>query len=304
MGNFASVASLSDSALLIETSRLAANERSSTAQLIAALREVDARRLFLGLGYSSMFTYCTQALHLSEQAAYSRIEAARASRAFPQIVDELTTGSLTLTTAVLLAPHLTRDNAASLFQRSSFKSKREVETLIAEVHPMPDAPDAIRKELVEPLAPDRYRIQFTADQETHDKLRYAQALLRHQILDGDINAIVKKALTLLIADLERRKLGMAKRPRTSTPPLAPGSRHVAAHVRREVWVRDDGRCAFLGVGGRCGERGRLEYHHVRPFAAGGPATPANIELRCRAHNGHDAVMYFGREAIERGKSSG
>lgn len=296
MGNFASVTSLSDSALLIETSRLASSERSSTAQLIAALREVDARRLYLGLGYSSMFMYCTQALHLSEQAAYSRIEVARASRAFPQLVEELTTGSLTLTTAVLLAPHLTRDNVSTLLERATFKTRREVEKLIAEVHPMPDVPDAVRKEVVAPLAPDRYRIQFTADQETHDKLRYAQALLRHQIVDGDICAIVGKALTLLIADVERRKLGMARRPRAGAPALAAGSRKVPAHVRREVWVRDDGRCAFLGPAGRCAERGRLEYHHVKPFAAGGPATPANIELRCRAHNGHEALIYFGREA--------
>src|SRR5687767_4063210 len=147
MGNFASVTTLSDAALLIETSWLAASERSSTAQLIAALREVDSRRLFLGLGHSSMFVYCTQALHLSEQAAYSRIEVARASRAFPQLVEELTTGGLTLTTAVLLAPHLTRDNVSMLLQRARFRTKREVEKLVAEVHPMPDVPDAVRREV-------------------------------------------------------------------------------------------------------------------------------------------------------------
>ena len=60
-----------------------------------------------GQGFSSLFTYCTQALHLSEHAAYSRIEAARAARRFPIILDLLADGAVNLTTICLLGPHLT-----------------------------------------------------------------------------------------------------------------------------------------------------------------------------------------------------
>ena len=49
--------------------------------------ELDARRLYLGEGYSSLFTYCTQALHLAEGAAYNRIETARAARRFPMVLE-------------------------------------------------------------------------------------------------------------------------------------------------------------------------------------------------------------------------
>jgi hypothetical protein len=62
-----------------------------------------------------------------------------------------------------------------------------------------------------------------------------------------------------------------------------------------VWRRDEGRCAYTGREGRCTERGFLEYHHVRPYAAGGVATAANIELRCRAHNTYEVSLFFGRE---------
>ena len=55
-------------------------ERRATAALVASLAELDERRLYLGEGYSSLFTYCTQCLRLSEHAAYSRIEAARERR--------------------------------------------------------------------------------------------------------------------------------------------------------------------------------------------------------------------------------
>ena len=48
--------------------------------LVASLAEMDARKLYLGEGCSSLFTYCTRVLYLSEYAAYGRIEAARAAR--------------------------------------------------------------------------------------------------------------------------------------------------------------------------------------------------------------------------------
>ena len=47
---------LSDEQLLLELRRLAGQERQATARLIAALGELDARRLYLGEGCSSLFT--------------------------------------------------------------------------------------------------------------------------------------------------------------------------------------------------------------------------------------------------------
>jgi hypothetical protein len=71
---------LSDSDLLAEVKRLAGSERLAVAKLVSALAEFDARRLYLGQGCSSMFTYCTQVLHPAEHAAFNRIEPARAAR--------------------------------------------------------------------------------------------------------------------------------------------------------------------------------------------------------------------------------
>jgi hypothetical protein len=145
---------------------------------------------------------------------------------------------------------------------------------------------------VTPLAPERYKIQFTASREVHDKLRRAQSLLRHVIPNGDPAAVFERALDVLLQDLERKKLAVTSRSRASKK-TAPGTRHIPAAVRREVWRRDGGRCAFVGAAGRCAERGFLELHHVVPFAKGGEATTANIELRCRAHNAYEAQLSFG-----------
>lgn len=64
-------------------------------------------------------------------------------------------------------------------------------------------------------------------------------------------------------------------------------------MKRAVWDRDGGRCAFVGAAGRCAERGFLEYHHVVPFVDGGETTVGNLELRCRAHNAHEVERWFG-----------
>ena len=73
------LSALSDRELLDETLRMAGRARTATADLLALLAEVDSRGLYLHLGCSSLFTYCTHVLRLSEPAAYARITAARAA---------------------------------------------------------------------------------------------------------------------------------------------------------------------------------------------------------------------------------
>ena len=147
-----------------------------------------------------------------------------------------------------------------------------------------------------PIAAERYKIQFTVDRETYDKLRLAQDLLRHAVPSGDPAVIFERAVTLLVAQLQRQKTAATNRPQR--PRRSNGfSRHIPSAVKRTVWQRDGGRCAFEGTHGRCPETGFLEYHHVVPFAAGGKTSAENIQLRCRAHNGYEAERYFGPKGV-------
>ena len=327
---------LSDPDLMARVRLAAQSERRATAHLIALLIELDSRRLYLGEGFSSLFTYCTQALHLSEHAAYNRIEAARAAKRFPIILDLISESIVTLTSVRLLAPHLTPENHRAVLERARHKSKRDIELLVAGLHPQPDVPPVVRKlttpavpqmpaaktielmtseaadapramapakELpvsrpaeVKPIAPERYKVQFTVDRATHDKLRRAQDLLRHAVPSGDPAVIFGRALTLLVDKLERKKAAATDHPHRSRPANG-ASRHIPSAVKRSVWRRDGGGCAFEGTQGRCAETGFLEYHHVVPFAAGGETSEANVQLRCRAHNGYEAAQYFGPKRL-------
>jgi len=353
-------AGLSDSDLLRQVALLATRERGATVELVGHLAELDARKLHVAEGYGSLFAYCTGPLRLAEHAAYNRIEAARLSRRFPIVLDLLSDGSLNLSTLRLLAPHLRPENFETLVNQARLRSKREVETLVAQLAPRPDVAASVRKlperwpvaqaakplsgeecrsvnvserppaatdlstdsirlaatsdlraqpvepaealprlsdrPRVVPSAPGRYRVRFTMTAPTHEKLRRAQELLRREVPDGNPDSIIDRALTLLLEDVARRKLAVTSRARKS-PLVGTRSRHIPAQVRRAVWLRDGGRCAFVGARGRrCDERVYLEFHHREPYAIGGEATVANISLRCRAHNVYEAKLAFGPTA--------
>ena len=172
------------------------------------------------------------------------------------------------------------------------------------------AASAGRPAVVRPLAADRYEIRFTATSATRDKLRLATDLLRHALPNGNMAEVIDRALGALLEQLARQKFGAVRhrraadaesggstvsRPKHSVPAdrRRSDTRHIPAAVKRAVWLRDGGRCAFVGKGlRRCKARGRLEFHHVRPYAVGGTPAADNIQIRCRAHNVFEADLFF------------
>jgi 5-methylcytosine-specific restriction endonuclease McrA len=226
---------------------------------------------------------------------------------------------------------VTEANHREVYERARHRTKREVEEIAATLRPKPDVRTMIRKlpepptasptpratpvsvsaprpmlmiheapkpPIVQALAPERYKLQVTMSRETRDKLLRAQDLMRHSVANGDVAVILDRALDLLLAHLERQKCSATVRPRETATPNST-SRRIPASVRRSVWKRDEGQCAFIGTRGRCHETGFLEFHHVRPFADGGEAIVENIELRCRAHNHYQADLFFGDQLTVR-----
>src|SRR5262245_57084877 len=113
---------LSDGSLLSGLKALIGRDRETTAELLAHLAEVDQRKLYLPAAYPSMFAYCVGELHLSEDAAAKRIQAARAASRFPIIFEALAGGRLHLSAVCLLAPHLTAENATDLIAAATHRS--------------------------------------------------------------------------------------------------------------------------------------------------------------------------------------
>ena len=285
---------LSDGELLAAIRHLANREHRSSADLVAHFIELDARRLYLGEGYASFFEYCRDGLHLSEDRACNYMAAARTARAFPAVLPMLEDGRLSLSTLRMLGPHLTEKNHAALLGESAFRSKRDVEEILARHFPRAAVAASVRrKPALEPLAANLYLFKATVDGETVGLFRRAQDLGSHAVPSRDAAETLKRALKTYVAELERKRFSATKNPRTKERRRDAASRDIPAAVERAVWTRDGGSCSHVGRGGRrCTSTTFLQYHHLRPWIAGGPASVPNITLRCQAHNLHEADRYF------------
>ena len=362
-----SLTGVADDLVVKRLRALVAQDRATTAELLAHIAEVDARRLYLPAAYPSMYQYCRGELRMSEDMACRRINVARAALAYPRIFPAIESGELNVSTVDALAQHLTPLNADELLSAAASKSRREVECLIAERFPQADvattltplaglsaparitetfclpAPGRVEEassaqigeaeantvdeasalpapsELaglsaparieqaralpapgrgeqprprVAPLAPDRFALQVTVNQHTHDQLRYAQELLGHAVAPGDVAAVLERALDVLVSKLEQKKF--AKSARSGPKRGSKNPRHVPADLRRQVWQRDRGQCTFTSTQGkRCEATSRLEFDHIEPLARGGRTVASNLRLRCRAHNQYAAECEFG-----------
>jgi 5-methylcytosine-specific restriction endonuclease McrA len=316
-----SLTHLSDAALQRDLDSLVCRDRGTTAELVAHIAEMDRRGSYAP-AHASMHAYCIDRLHLSEDAAYKRIQAARAALEFPILFVALAEGRLNLSSVCLLAAHLSKENVGELVTAATHKSNADLRQWLADrlsgsrQAPVPVASarqlearlprlaarqvamaePACIPETPEPAdvaaGPCAYDMQFTMTPEDHERFRYAQVLLSHAVPSGDVAEIYRRAIALLIRETERRRFASTSRPQAKQGPVR--GRHVSAGARRAVWTRDRGRCTFVTPSGhRCRSRSFLEFDHVVPVARGGVADEQNLRLRCRTHNQHAAKRVFG-----------
>lgn len=193
-------------------------------------------------------------------------------------------------------------------------SRDRTEPALRDPHPFGQAQTA-----PEIMPAPRHRFHFTADAELLEFVERLRGLLRHKIPDGRLENIFKEAAKMLLSHLERDKRALptrAARPPAPPVPATPihsktgrgESRTVPRAVKRAVWTRDDGRCAYTAPdGSRCESRDALEYDHMTAWADGGRSdTQDNIRLLCRTHNQRLGRLRFGpRPAVPiRARDSG
>ncbi|HXC49398.1 MAG TPA: hypothetical protein VN634_00820 [Candidatus Limnocylindrales bacterium] len=142
--SFDSIAKLSEKELLDHFECLVARDRRTTAALLVAIAEIDERKLWARHACSSMFSFCMERFHISEQVTAKRLWAARTARRFPVVLDLVARGELHLSAIHLLARHLTAENHLRVLERARHKSSREVERLVAELAPRADVASRVR----------------------------------------------------------------------------------------------------------------------------------------------------------------
>jgi 5-methylcytosine-specific restriction endonuclease McrA len=163
------------------------------------------------------------------------------------------------------------------------------------------AQTAPARALVEPTSEARYRIQLNASASLKEKLELFQALVSHSVPNGDVAAVLERALDLALEQVEKQRFARIDKPRKPRRICASklghrGSRreHIPNAVQREVATRDGLRCTYVSEDGcRCSARAFLQIHHEHPWARGGAPVPENLRLLCAVHNRLLAERDFG-----------
>ena len=346
------IARLADGELTSRLYSLRASERQLLVEFLAYLGELDARKTYLELGFSSTFVFLTDHLGLTRSSAYRRTIAARLMVRFPVVGEYLGDGRLGLTTLVELREVLCEETLASVLSRASGRTEDQVKVLVAALNPRPAPADLLRRlperqaasasraalellartpggtagsgpELrlpadepakgpepdlrparsarVEPISEELRVLRMTVGREFAQDLEAVRDALSHQIPDRGLEAVLHECIRRTLRELARRRTGGDKsRAKVAADAPKPRGRNIPAAVRKAVWSRDQGSCAFVSADGRrCGSTYRLELHHLQSFAKGGPATPENLSLRCSAHNRFHAEKDFGAEVMAR-----
>ena len=130
--------------------------------------------------------------------------------------------------------------------------------------------------------------------------KYPKGAGMEEVIDELLEAFLDKHSP--IRREKRRQIRKARKNRESVPTseLTKSTRYIPQEVKDFVWVRDGGRCAFVGPDGRrCNSRHNLQFEHIKPHAKGGDNSVENIEVLCFCHNQYRAECEFGREKMER-----
>ena len=292
--------SLSDQALLAATEKLAHEERELLIAVLAHLREIERRRLFCDLGFSSLHAYAVKHLKYSDDQAARRINAMRLIKDLPDVAEKVQSGKLSLSNAssaqtfskrTAMSPEKKRD----LVKKLENKSTREAEREMAAINPQ-----AVRRDSVRSVSEETIEIRFAAPRGLEAKLNHLKGILAHKHPQLTLAELVDKLADLGLSEWNPAKPVKPIKTRASLSHSAEGASTqkaaegaltqagaVSACARREIWRRDAGACV------NCGSRHALEIDHSLPKSQGGSGSLANLRLLCRKCNQRAAIRTLG-----------
>lgn len=255
---------LTDKSLLTDTKKLARDYRHITAQLLHHLREIDARKLYSELGYSTLFNYVVQELGFSEASASRRISAMKILKEIPEIEEKIESGDLNLTHLGIAANVFKKEKVTDIeFKKEVLScientSTRTCEKTLLEIV----VPSTIKPPVIE------YR-NIAIREDIYKKFDKIRGLLAAQHYSKD--ELIEKIFDIAIQEIEKKKF-------KTTSKLGPESsegRYIPAGLRKAVFERDRS-CV------KCGSTYNLQFDHIKPIALGGVTELNNLRLLC--HN--------------------
>jgi len=304
---------LSDSELLQKTERSIKRQKEATLELLEDLLEVDQRRLYTTLSFSSLWEYLHRGFHYSEMQSSELVNAVRLMRAHPAVKEQIKQEELSITTASQIQRFVNQEKkvghvisseqTAEILESCKGLSKREVEkTLIGFSS---ESGWALSRERVKTVDQNHTELKFLVTEETLQVLSQVKDLLGNEAL----SQIFDQSLRVYL-EVEKKKRGRTERDgktvktaakeketkteketssQESTLPVKsePMSRFISIEVKRAVAKRSSGQCEFVNptTQVRCRSRFRLQFdHYPIPFCKGGKNTVEGLRHLCQSHN--------------------
>lgn len=284
--------------LLNRVEKLARTERKITHLILWHIVEIESRRLFLDLGYTSFFKYMTAHIHYSEDAAYRRIQAARLLKKVPQVDKAIENGSLNLTqlqnVQKCLNVEIESGNKVSiqkteaLLEQIQNKSSIETQKILAVEFNQPIQVH----EVLKPQQDDSTRMQITLTEDQMKDLQQAKELLSHVLP----NPSWAELFSYLAKAEIKKRLGKEKSETktvsektvddvTEVTTRKSNRKHLKITSRRLLLVKAKHHCEFVHKNGeRCQNKYQLQVDHKVPLALGGCDEMENFRVLCRTHN--------------------
>ena len=327
---------LDDKEFIHQFEMTAGIEHGATIKMLHFINDLERRKTFLELGYSSVFDFCVRRIKYSSSQAGRRIQAARCCRRYPELFGYLRNREVCIMTLAMIEGIITDDNHDEIVKRVRGASRREVERLISEYRPAAALRDRIRYVHVplpqprdlntalldracQQAIPEQYRdripavekvfVQFLADEEFLTLFEEVRGLMGSHALEGlaDVMKVALKEYRDRNSPAARKQR-RDERKRATSPDSHrwewqnaqdESARHVPDEVRDEVFVRDEGQCTFVAPDGtRCQCKNGLQIVHIQPYVAGGTHDASNLRVLCGGHNRLAAEQALGKHVME------
>lgn len=260
---------LTDRQLLIDTKNLAEQERKLTAKQLHYFKEIESRKLFCELGYTSMFNYLVQELGYSEGSASRRLNAARLLKEIPEIEAKIESGDLTLSNVA---------KAADIFKQENITDKNLRKEILSSI-------ENTSTRVCEKTLSELNKIHGTQppivhtiylNEASYEKLTIIKGYLTHLKLNRD--QIFARILDVALEHYQEKRF----KTNSKQSPIPSESRYIPPGLRKAVLERD--KCCV-----KCGSTFDLEINHIIPFSIGGKTELSNLNLLCRNCNQRAAI---------------
>lgn len=177
---------------------LVRKERELLHEILRTLQEIERRKIYLELGYASLFLYLTEEIKYPKGSAQRRIDAMRLLVEIPELGAKIESGEINLGQMTLVQKAIrdvakvsekivTVQEKAELFQQIANKDHFQSEQEVAAFFDLP----VIQKTKVKPQGDESVRVELTLSKELYEKIKKAQALLSHALRDAELTSYLE-----------------------------------------------------------------------------------------------------------------